>query len=139
MLFHPVPRVHLTSLYGQRHDQGKKPIKMQNLDIVMFAEKMPDPEALWVLPGEPDILCNTLSELLYSTAKACKKKYRPSMHPTYADSSTRWQRILESKDPQQLWQSINWKGEFDALPDKNTQPTDADFCQYYKAGFAPIT
>ena len=112
--------------------QVKMPIKMHNIDVQAFSQKVPNPDDLWRLPREPDILSDAVADLLYNTAKLCKKRHIVATHQSHTDATSRWTRILNSKDSRQLWQSINWKGDFDTPPDLTMQPSDDEFCHYYE-------
>ena len=105
---------------------------MQNIDSTQFVHEMPDPGDMWLLPQEPDILCNAVSNLLYKVAKECKVRRTSPSHETFADAANRWKRIVDSRDSKELWQSVNWKGEFATPTDKSSQPGNDVFCQFYK-------
>ena len=36
-----------------------------------------------------------------------------------------------------MWQSINWRGEFDTPPDRLTAPSDEAFCEYFQGLLNP--
>ena len=113
-------------------ESGTKPVRIQNVDKSKFIREMPNPDDLWSLSQEPDILCNAVSDLLYNTAKSCKVKYRSSSHASFVEAPDRWQRIIDNKDSKQLWQSINWKGEFASPTDESMLPAGDVFCRFYE-------
>ena len=80
-----------------------------------------------------------LTDVLYSYASKSRIKSQVTLIDDLIDD--RWQRILDTKDNKQLWQSINWKGEYGVKSDE--VPSDEMFKEHFEdllnlAGVGPL-
>ena len=111
----------------------RKPITMMSIDSEKFVENMPTPDDLWEVSGDQELLCGKIADLIYDTAAKCRKKIDIQNDNTGCfNATTRWNKILNLKDSRKLWNSINWNGVFETIPDVLNQPTDDAFCKYYE-------
>ena len=111
----------------------RRQIAMHSVDSMAFQQKLPSPDFLWTFTNDTDKLCQEMSEVIYSTASLCPKNTTQNLYDQpYGNASVRWHKILQNNDSKQLWQSINWKGEFETPPDKLMCPTDESFCAFYE-------
>ena len=108
-------------------------IKMNNIDIPMFANRLPDTADLWqkAATSNSDELCEWTTKQLY-TADINSPRTDFLQMRGWIGANERWQHILSEHDSKKLWQSINWNGSFDAKLDSNKRPSDECFCQYYE-------
>ena len=112
---------------------GRSPIAMQNINHSAFIQLLPSPENLWELTVDIDGICCEISQILYNTASVCKvHNITDGPAPAYASAMERWKKLIRDKDSKSLWQSINWKGEFESSPDAIVRPSDKDFCDFYE-------
>jgi hypothetical protein len=61
-------------------------------------------------------------------AKECKVVTHASI-PTNA--TERWKNILDTNDPKQLWQAIDWSGNYSRPAKSDNVPSDTDFAHYF--------
>ena len=85
---------------------------------------------------EPNInnVCISAAEALYSAASQSKNHNvtRERYDGEFITPDVRWQSIINERDHRKLWQSINWKGQFDKVQDSSKSPSDECFCLYYE-------
>ena len=43
----------------------------------------------------------------------------------------RWKNLVHGKHYKELWNSINWKGEFETPPRTGAKPSDSQFCEHF--------
>ena len=108
---------------------ARPPVKFQDLDIENFLQNIPLPDSLWSTTGDVNYMYEQLSSAVYSTAKESEILTRAPLNHNAAE---RWLNIVRSKDAKMLWNSINWKGDFDTPNDSLEQPTDDAFCTHYQ-------
>ena len=66
------------------------------------------------------------SDILYNTLTQCKAPPPPAT--TYDPAKTRWERIMDCEDHSILWKSIDWRGQFNPVPQNHDdQPSETEF------------
>ena len=79
------------------------------------------------------VLCDLITNTLYEASFKAREKPVPKANESGpVDATAKWRKLLSSKDPKSLWQSVNWNGSFDSPPDLIYQPSDDQFCKYYQ-------
>ena len=66
---------------------------------------------------------------LCSTLYKCARASKVCTDAVHLDTQkSRWERLLESDDNDQVWRAINWRGELGQSPTPNSQqPPDDQF------------
>jgi hypothetical protein len=84
------------------------------------------------------VLCDTISKLLYNAAVNSESD-EGSVFGNQPNLSCheRWHRIVRNKDAKQLWQAINWHGQFSTPNDVLQQPSNECFCEHYQSLLNP--
>ena len=107
-----------TSPENSRKAIGRRAVPINSLCPEAFNAALPDPASWWRqlcdgAAGEPpsvDELCDRLTHLIYSagqTAKLSDRHIRVNGIGTANDAQSRWQILLNKKDPKAIWASIN--------------------------------
>ena len=122
-----------------QQSDSRKSVKFCDIDKAKFLDNIPPVDHLWSMGSDIDILCNEISECLYKTAVDCVDSCQSTgIHNEQVRSAhERWQRIINSRDPRQLWNSINWNGSFETPNDVLQQPTNEAFCDFYQDLLSP--
>ena len=118
-----------------------KPIRLNADAALAFAAELHDEATAWerweLEVADADVpagaLCAKLTDTLY---KACKRTVSREQCittkscPTPHNAHQRWKNLLSGKS-KEIWNSINWKGEFEAPPNISAKPSDAQFRQHF--------
>ena len=75
--------------------------------------------------------------MLYDAAKKAKVTSGKPKAPNAAQNN-RWTNLIKSKDSKQIWNAINWNGNFDSPVDQQDKPTDEDFCKHFSKLLNPV-
>ena len=102
----------------------RKPIPYHHIHPLQFCEMLQDRSPPTFDDKSVDTLCTEFSDLIYESAKKCKAPAPVSS--SHSHELSRWQRIIDCEDPKMLWRAIDWKGEFNAAPEKE-KPSDEEF------------
>ena len=117
---------------------SRRSLKIQNIDILKFAENIPPADQLWQIT-DVQSLCDRISDFLYETAvKSETVECRSDGNQPIRSCHERWLKIIGNQDAKQLWQSINWHGQFSTPNDVLCQPSDDCFCEHYENLLNPI-
>ena len=112
----------------------RRTIQMYNLDSNKFKEHLPPTDTLWDVNQDVANLCDVITETLYNTAVKSKMdvKQPMSVKSKHENAQSRWNYLVQHGDSRQIWQSINWHGEFDNPGDISSRPSDLEFCDHYE-------
>ena len=128
---------------------GCRAVPINSLCPEGFNAALPDPTSWWRqlcdgAAGEPpsvDELCDRLTDLIYSacqTAKLSDRHIRVNGNGTANDAQSRWQILLDKKDPKAIWASINWKGQITHQKGDKSKPSDEAFCRHFEKLLNPV-
>lgn len=116
-----------------------KPVRRKNISVNSISdEKFIETLLAQGAPlgdGEVDDAVKHLSEALYQCANASQVPPVPPLQPI-PTTSTRWDRIIQSKNEKQIWDAINWRGElYDGSYSHNVDscsPSDSQFKTHFE-------
>jgi hypothetical protein len=83
------------------------------------------------VPSGPDIWFEECARILYDCASVCCKGNESASRYAGNTNTDRWIRIIETKDPRELWRAISWKGEI-VSQQPLTTPPDEDFKAHFE-------
>ena len=126
-----------SNLLGRYKNPNKKTvmIKSDRIDRNLFRNNLPPPDEIIVNSfmqennngPNYEILLKNIENCFYNTSKLSVKPR--NIHEEIENN--RWRKILATKDSRLLWQSINWKGDFENSKQKESEPTSKQFCEYF--------
>ena len=107
--------------------------KYESIDLEKFKELLENtmtPDLSLVTPEEIDTVLSAGFESINRVVRQCSKRSRD---PTEINENfSRWQKLLESKDPKQIWSAVNWKGNLDEKSVEKSRPDDEQFRQHFE-------
>ena len=107
--------------------------KYESIDLEKFKELLENtmtPDLSLVTPEEIDTVLSAGFESINRVVRQCSKRSRD---PTEINENfSRWQKLLESKDPKQIWSAVNWKGNLDKKSVEKSRPDDEQFRQHFE-------
>ena len=132
-----------------RQTNVRKAVHIDSVDADRARAALPDPVLWWRRmcdsaggeePQSVDELCNDLTDVLYDICRTAQHSGRVAQCTTgrtACDAQSRWQMLLNSKDPKLIWSSINWSGKVESRnPERNT-PSDDEFCCHFEGLLNP--
>ena len=104
----------------------KRPIPFRRIDAALFMEELEAVDPTLAITGDYNAMAKGFSDILYNTITQCKTP--PPLSTTYDPAKTRWERIMDCEDHSILWKSIDWKGQFNPVPQNHyNQPSETEF------------
>ena len=113
--------------YPEKPEQlCKRPIPIHRIDAALFMEKIEAVDPTLAITGDHNAMAKGFSDILYNTIS--ESKATPPPTSTYDPAKTRWERIMNCEDHSILWKAIDWKGQFNPVPENNDdQPSETQF------------
>jgi hypothetical protein len=104
------------------------------IDNTRFCENLVDANTLLNYNEDVNSFCDNITKALYESVELAQVKNTEEPEQNRVpctNSQTRWNNLLQSKNPRDIWQAINWSGTFDIAPDIQVTPTNQEFCDHY--------
>ena len=105
----------------------KRPINIHQIGPVSFYENIDAVNPALALTGDHNEIAKGFSDLLYNAITESRVP-RPPSSRSYDPAATRWERIVNCEDASTLWKAIDWKGQFNPVPqDYEAQSSESQF------------
>ena len=130
---------------------SRKAIPIKSINTQAFSQQLSSVDIPEVKPGcDPEFFASYFSDSLYQCALNSMERNhitqigydhmeRNHIEPIEKNrNSTRWERIIECKDPKKLWHAINWKGQYDDRNASEDKPSGKEFQTHLEKLLNPV-
>ena len=116
-----------------------KPMRFHQIDIPKFLMSLPSSELRFPsTDNDVSRLCEQITHEFVLACKSAKTKIKRSRQRSPSNSTERWANLLQTKDPKQIWKSINWSGKYKCPDSVSSAPNDESFAKHFEDLLNPI-
>ena len=110
----------------------KRPIKYKQVNCILLQTTLPFPSQQMLRDPDINNVSENIADIIYKTAKESEENHVPIIRHSPKNAMQRWQKLLQYGNDQELWASINWKGELNKTIVKDDRPSDVKFCEHFE-------